>query len=291
MRQDYTLMTDSDSDLLFSIADEKQIPVVRMPYTLNGKEYMDDNGRSGSEKGFFDAMRAGAVPVTSLLPTEEYLEHFEPILKERDLLFLAFSSQLSATIQNVYAAQKILLDKYPGRKFIVVDTLSICGPQTLLVLAAHALYEQGADIEAVAKWTMDNRLRAHAWFTVEDLKYLKRGGRISAMSATFGTMLDIKPLLNLSREGKISPADKVQGRKKALRAIVDKTAEFITEPEGQTALILHGDVPEEAGRLGEMLKQKIPALGGVRIQMLGNVIGSHCGPGTLTVCFMGKERA
>jgi len=290
MRQDYTLMTDSDSDLLFSIADEKQIPVVRMPYMLDGKEYLDDNGRSGSEKAFYDAMRGGAVPVTSLLPTEVYLEYFEPVLKERDLLFIAFSSQLSATIQHVYEAQKILLEKYPERKFIVVDTLSICGPQTLLILAAHAMYEQGADMETVARWLMDNRLRAHAWFTVDDLKYLKRGGRISAVSATFGTVLDIKPILCLNREGKLTPADKVQGRKKAMRALADKAAELITEPETQSVLILHGDIQEDAVRLGEMIKQKVPALGGVRIQMLGNVIGSHCGPGTLAVCFMGKER-
>jgi DegV family protein with EDD domain len=291
MRQDYTLMTDSDSDLLFSIADEKQIQVVRMPYMLNGKEYLDDNGRAGSEKSFYDAMRAGAVPVTSLLPTEVYLEYFEPVLKERDLLFIAFSSQLSATIQHVYEAQKQLLQKYPERKLIVVDTLSVCGPQTLLVLAAQAMREEGTDIDTVAQWVLDNRLRAHAWFTVEDLKYLKRGGRISAVSATFGTVLDIKPILCLNKEGKLSSADKVQGRKKALRALADKMAEIILEPEKQTVLVMHADATEEAERLGELIKQKIPTLAGIRYQMLGNVIGTHCGPGTLTVCFMGKERA
>lgn len=290
MEQSYVFMTDSDSDLLYSIADEKHIPVVRMPYAIDGKEYLDDNGRSGVEKQFFARMREGAMPVTSLLSTEVYLEYFEPVLKEKDLLFVAFSSQMSATINNVMEAREQLLKKYPERKFTVVDTLSISGPQTLLILGAHELYEQGKSMEEVEKWLLDNRLRAQAWLTVDDLKYLRRGGRISSTSAVFGTMLDIKPIIVMGKGGKMDPAEKVQGRKKALRTIVERTAENIENPEEQTLLILQADVPEEAERLAEMLRQRIPTLKGIRIQMVGPVIGAHCGPGTLASVFMGKER-
>lgn len=290
MEQSYVFMTDSDSDLLFSIADEKKIPVVRMPYTLDGKEYLDDNGRSGIEKEFFRRMREGATPNTSLLPTEVYLEYFEPILKEKDLLFIAFSSQMSATIQNVMEAREQLLKKYPERKFIVVDTLSISGPQTLLILGAHELYEQGKSMEEVEAWVLANRMRAHAWLTVDDLKYLRRGGRISSTSAIFGSMLDIKPIIVMGKGGKMDPAEKVQGRKKALRTIVERTAENIEHPEDQTLIILQGDVPEEAEKLAEMMRQRIPTLKGIRIQIIGPVIGAHCGPGTLASVFMGKER-
>ena len=291
MEQSYVFMTDSDSDLLYSIADEKNIPVVKMPYTLDGKEYYDDNGRAGIEQGFFRRMREGANPATSLLPTEAYLEYFEPILKEKDLLFIAFSSQMSSTINNIYEAREILLGKYPDRKFIVVDTLSISGPQTLLILGAHALYEQGKSMEEVEQWVRDNRMRAHAWLTVGDLKYLARGGRISSTSALFGSVLDIKPIICMGRGGKLDPAEKVQGRKKALRTIVERTAEYIEHPEEQTVIILQGDVPDEAEKLSELLKARIPAIKEIRIQIIGPVIGAHCGPGTLACCFMGKERS
>ncbi len=290
MEMNYVFMTDSDSDLLFSIADEKHIPVVRMPYTLDGKEYLDDNGRSGVETEFFRKMREGANPNTSLLPTEVYLEYFEPVLKEKDLLFVAFSSQMSSTINNIYEAREILLGKYPERKFTVVDTLSISGPQSLLILGAHALYEQGKSMEEVEKWLLDNRLRAHAWLTVGDLKYLARGGRISSTSALFGSVLDIKPIICMGKGGKLDPVEKVQGRKKALRTIVERTAENIEHPEDQTIILLQGDVPEEAERLAEMLKARIPEIKEIRIQIIGPVIGAHCGPGTLACCFMGKER-
>ena len=290
MKPNYVFMTDSDSDLLYSIADEKNIPVVRMPYTLDGKEYMDDNGRAGIEKAFFDRMREGATPNTSLLPTEAYLEYFEPVLKESDLLFVAFSSQMSSTINNIFEAREQLLKKYPDRKFTVVDTLSISAPMTLLVLGAHELYEQGKPMEEVEQWILDNRMRAHAWLTVGDLKYLARGGRISSTSAFFGSMLDIKPIICMGKGGKLDPAEKVQGRKKAIRTIVDRTIENIEHPEDQTIIIMQADVPDEADKLAEMLRQHIPQIKDIRIQMVGPVIGAHCGPGTLACCFMGKER-
>lgn len=198
--QPYVFMTDSDSDLPFGYVDELDLTMVYMPYMVDGKEYLDDLGRSGKQKEYFQSMREGAAPVTSLLPTAAYLEYFEPCFeKGLDILFVAFSSKLSATIQNVYAARDELLAKYPQRKMIVVDTLSISAPQTILILKSHELYRQGKSMEEVAAWLEENKLRAQAWFTVDDLKYLRRGGRISAVAATVGTMLDLKPIITKPR--------------------------------------------------------------------------------------------
>lgn len=290
MRTDYILMSDSDSDLFHELAKEMNMPIVKMPYTLDNEEYYDDNGASGAEKKLFDRMRNGAKPFTSLLPTAAYLEYFEPILKKSDLLFLAFSSQMSATFQNILEAQKELKEKYPERKFMVVDTLAISGPQSLLLIGANKLYKEGKSMEEVARWVMDNRLKSHAWFTVGDLTYLRRGGRISATSAIMGTMLDIKPILVISKAGKLEAYSKVQGRKKAMKVLVEKTVENIGESKGKSVIILHGDVREEAEMLKNQLKNQLPDLGEIRIQMIGPVIGAHAGPGTLVICFIGKER-
>ena len=287
---EYILMTDSDSDLPHEIAENLNIPVVRMPFTLDGEEHLDDNGASGLEKTLFDRMRAGSKPFTSLLPTAVYIDYFEPVLKERDLLFLAFSSQMSATFENVLEAQRELAQKYPKRRLVVVDTMSISAPQQLLVLGAHDLYQKGAPLDEVEKWVNDNKLKAQAWFTVGDLTYLRRGGRISPTSAIMGTMLDIKPILTLTKAGKLEAHSKVQGRKKALKTIVDRTAENIGSPEGKTVIILHGDILDEADMLKNQIKQRLPGLSDIRIQMIGPVIGSHAGPGTLAACFIGNER-
>lgn len=286
---DYVFMTDSDSDLPFSLKEELNIPVVAMPYALGGKEYFDDLGQSLDHRSYFEAMRQGAQPVTSALNEETYLETFEPILKEKDLLFLAFSSQLSCTIQAVYAAREALLAKYPQRKFIVVDTLSISAPQTILVLKAYALYRSGKPIEEVAQWVEDNKFRAQAWFTVDDLKYLKRGGRISPAAAAVGTMLDLKPVIIENKEGKLVSVEKLRGRKKAINYIVDKAVENILDPAEACGIILHADASEDAARLKDTLEARIPGLD-VRIEWVGPVIGAHCGPGTLAFCFFGKER-
>ena len=290
MPRDYVLMTDSDSDLPWQYAKEKGIPVVRMPYSLGGQEYFDDNGESGGQPEFYDQMRKGASAVTSLLPTAAYLEYFEPILEKSDLLFIAFSSKMSATFNNVLEAREELLAKYPQRKFVVVDTLSISFPMAILVMRAHELYEKGASIEEVEAWLLENRTRSQVFVTVDDLVYLRRGGRISSTSAVVGSMLNIKPILVLTKSGKLEAFGKVQGHKKALKAMVDNVAQNIEDPENQEIFIIHGDARDSADLLKQMLLQKVPQAQKVTIQMIGPVIGAHAGPGTLAICFMGKER-
>ena len=289
--QNYILMTDSDSDLPYALKVQYDIPVVYMPYTLEGKEYFDDLGQTLDHKSFFDKMRQGAHPTTSALNETVYEEYFEPILAQgKDILFLAFSSQLSATINAIRAARETLLEKYPERTFILVDTLSISGPQTLLVLKAHEMYRAGESMEAVAKWVEDNKLRAQAFFTVDDLKYLQRGGRVSATAAVLGTMLDLKPILTETREGKLAAAAKVRGRKKALGFLVEKAAECIDNPAESIALVLHADALADAEKVKAQINEKLPDLV-IRIENVGPVIGTHAGPGTVAFCFIGKERA
>jgi len=284
-------MTDSNSDIPYFIVDKHQIPVVFMPYTLDGVECFADLGRDPSiGKAFYDKMRAGALPITSLLPTPVYIDYFEPILKEQDLLFIAFSSQLSNTILNIYEAREELLKKYPERKFRVVDTMSISAAETLLVLRAHEMYAAGKTMDEIGDWVEENRFRAHAIITVDDLKYLKRGGRISGTAAALGTMLDLRPVLAIGKNGKIVPSEKVQGRKKALRVLADRTAELIENPEDQTLIIINADAQEDAERLQDLIKAKVPGIRDILIIPVGPVIGTHCGPGTVASCFLGKER-
>ena len=235
----YAFFTDSDSDLPFRFVDELELNMVYMPYMVDGKEYFDDLGRNGREKEFFDAMRKGAAPVTSLLPTAAYEEYFEPVFAAgRDILFVAFSSQLSGTIQNIYAAREELLQRYPERRMIVVDTLSISLPQSILVLKAHELYRQGKTMDEVAAWLEENKSRSQAFFTVDDLTYLRRGGRISAVAATVGTMLDLKPIITEGRNGKLLSTEKVNHssydwRNRLVAKLVEETeppTEAPTEP-------------------------------------------------------------
>ena len=273
MDQTYVFMTDSDSDLPFHLKEQYDIPVVYMPYALDGKEYFDDLGQMLDHKSYYDMMRNGATPVTSALNEAAYLEYFEPVLKEKDLLFVAFSSKLSCTLQAVYSAREKLLEQYPERKFIVVDTLRISGPMTLLVLKAHEMYRAGKSIEEVASWLEENKLRAQAYFIVDDLKYLKRGGRISATAATVGTMLDLKPIISEAPDGTLTSNDKIRGRKKAINFIVDKMLESAPDPEESPIIVLNADSIEDAERTKSLVEQKLPGAN-VLIENVGPVIGA-----------------
>ena len=289
MEMNYVFITDSDSDLPYHLKEEYGIPVVYMPYALNGKEYFDDLGQTLDHKSYYDAMRNGANPVTSALNGASYLEYFEPILQSgKDVLFVAFSSKLSCTLQAAGAAREELLKKYPDRKITIVDTLRISGPMTLLVLKAHELYRAGKPMEEVAAWLEANKLRAQAFFTVDDLKYLKRGGRISSAAAVVGTMLDLKPVIIEAADGTLQAGEKIRGRKKAIAYLVDAMLKAEPDPEESPFLVLHADAPEDAERLKALVEQKLPGAR-VLIEHVGPVIGAHAGPGTLALCFIGKE--
>ena len=288
--QNYVFMTDSDSDLPLELKQQYDIPVVYMPYSLDGKEYFDDLGQSLNHKSFYDKMRAGSQPTTSALNETVYMEYFEPILSSgRDLLFAAFSSQLSATIQAIYAAREELLKQYPERKFIVVDTLSISAPQTILVLKAHEMYRAGKPMEEVARWLEDNKLKLCHWFTVDDLFFLKRGGRVSAATAVLGTMMRIKPVMHVDDQGRLINVAKARGRKASLDALVDHMEQTAFTPENQTIYISHGDCIEDAEYVADQCRKRLHVKD-VLIHYVDPVIGAHSGPGTVALFFLGSKR-
>ena len=289
MEMNYVFMTDSDSDLPFHLKEKYGIPVVYMPYALNGKEYFDDLGQTLDHKSYYDAMRSGANPVTSALNEEAYLEYFGPVLESgKDVLFVAFSSKLSCTLQAANAAREELLQKYPDRRITIVDTLRISGPMTLLVLKAHEMYRAGKSMDEVSAWLEANKLRAQAYFTVDDLKYLKRGGRISGAAAVVGTMLDLKPIIQEAADGSLQACEKIRGRKKALAYIVDAMMKAEPDPAESPVIVLNADAREDAERVKASVEQKLPGAK-VLIENIGPVIGAHAGPGTIALCFIGKE--
>lgn len=217
----YIIMTDSHTDLPYALIDEWKLPLVTMPYSLDGKEYWADMGRNDDYLKLFAALRSGAQATTSQLPQSAYAEYLEPQLAAgSDILFIAFSSMLSRTMDNLRAAADELRRRYPERRIEIFDTLSISMAEGLLVKHAVKMRADGASMDETLGWLRQNYIRAHGAFIVDDLIYLRRGGRLSGSAAFFGTMLDIKPLLVISREGRIAPRDKVKGHRRALRRLV-----------------------------------------------------------------------
>lgn len=287
----YIFMTDSNTDLPYELQQKYDIPLVYMPYIISGVEHFSQLDKPGYLDDFYKRMRAGEVSVTASLDTLSYIDYFEPYLKDgKDILFLAFSAQLSSTINNIYEARKSLLKKYSGRRFEVIDTYSISVPETILVLRAHDMYRNGASMDEIIKWIEENRLKAQVYFLVDDLIYFKRGGRVSGLAAFMGTLLSLKPILTLTKAGKLEVIDKAKGKKKALHTLLSLVENNIEDVANQEIMILHADCLEDANALSLEIKKMIPEANNIRIVAIGPVIGSHAGPGTLGVAFFGKER-
>lgn len=286
----YVIMTDSHTDLPYSLVDEWNLPIVLMPYSLNGEEHLADMGRNKDYLKIFAALKDGVSATTSQLPMHAYIEYMEPYVKAgSDVLFISFSSQLSKTIDNLRAAAGELIEQYPGRRIEIFDTLSMSMAHGLLVKHAVSMRAKGADMDEVLDWLRENYLRVHGAFVVDDLNHLRRGGRVSSSAAFFGTILDIKPFLVISKEGKIVPCDKVKGHRRGLRRLVQYVQDNITDPENSTVAIMHSESLEDADMLESMLRAAMP-IGEIVKLPVGSVIGVHVGPGLIAVCFMGRPR-
>ena len=285
----YQLFTDSNSELPLELIKEYDIPYVPMPYTLEGNEYFYDLGEKTDFKDFFQKVRNGAIPSTSTYPPHYYEELFRPYLENgKDILFLAFSSELSAAYSFLSTAVAALKEEFPNRVIRTVNTLRISAPMAVIVIEALDMYNDGKELEEVALWVENNYKRSHGYFTVDDLNHLKRGGRISPAVAMVGTMMKVKPILAIDNDGKIISLEKAKGRKKAINRIVELTMENAQNPEDHTLIIVHADCEDEALKLKAMIEEKVK-FKKVYLQYIGPVIGSHCGPNTLAACFMGKE--
>ena len=288
---EFVLMTDSSADLSQEMVQELGVTVLPLSFTIQGKVYRNyPDNREMDLPLFYDMLRAGELATTSAVNVAEYTQAVEPILQEKkDVLILAFSSGLSSTYQASVLAAEELREKYPDRKIYTVDTLCASLGQGLLVYLAAQEQRKGKSIEEVRDWAEETKLNLCHQFTVDDLHFLKRGGRISATTAVVGSMLQIKPVLHVDNEGHLINIGKARGRQASLKALVDKMEKTVTEEGRKTVFISHGDCRKDAVTVADMVRERFGTQD-IRINYVGPVIGAHSGPGTLALFYLGTER-
>lgn len=288
---DYTIITDSSCDLPDSLVKELELEVLPLAFIMDGKTYRNyPDNREMSPKDFYNKEREGVMATTNAVNVGEASDAIESVLKQgRDVLVLAFSSGLSTTCNSFQIAAGDLAEQYPDRKVYVVDTLCASLGQGMFVYQAAKLRQAGKSMEEVRDWAEQNKLRQCHWFTVNDLFFLKKGGRVSAATAVVGTMLQIKPVLHVDNEGHLINVAKARGRKASLTALVDKVGELAEDPASQTMFISNSDCAEEAQYVADQIKAKY-GTEEIIINSIGPVIGAHTGPGCVALFFMGKHR-
>lgn len=289
---DYIITTDTSCDFPLDYVQQHQLPLVTLFYSIDGVQGSNGCPTDEELKAFYDKMRAGAETKTQQASFEESTQLFREVLSQgKDLLHIAFSSGLSGTANTMRIAAESLKEEFPDRKIIVVDSLCASLGQGLLVDYALRLQQEGKTIGEVEQWLEENIQHLCHLFTVDDLKYLQRGGRISKTTALLGTMIGIKPVLHVDTEGKLVPLSKVRGRKQSIQALVDKMEENIGSYRGQKQRIFisHGDCVEDANYLAKLVQERF-GYDEFLINNVGATIGAHSGPGTLALFFLGEIR-
>ena len=285
---DYKIITDSGCDLPKEMLSTLDLQTVPLFVNFQGKA-LEDSVDEGI-KDIYAGLRDGEAATTSAVNPDRWMAKMEGVLAEgQDVLVIAFSSGLSTTYQSAVIAAGELKEKYPDRKILVVDSLAASLGQGLLIWYACKMKDAGLSVEELAAWVEENKLHLCHWFTVDDLMYLKRGGRVSAATALVGTMLQIKPVLHVDDEGHLINVAKARGRKASIQALADKAIQLGANYDNSTMFICHGDCIEDAQYLAGLLKEKC-GVQEVFIGYTGAVIGSHSGPGTLALFFMGEHR-
>lgn len=291
MEQTYAILTDSAADLSADLVERLNLVVLPLSVTLEGKEYLNyPDERDITAKYLYERLRAGAMATTAALNVDTFEREMETYLKAgKDVLYLSFSSGLSATYNASCIAAEELREKYPEQKILIVDTLCASSGQGLLCCLTAKQREAGATIEEAAKYAEETKHHLAHWFTVDDLHFLKRGGRVSAATAILGTALGIKPLLHTDDAGHLVSVDKARGRKRVISAMVDRMGKTAIRPQEQTIFISHGDCEEDAQFLAKLVQERLHPKQ-IVIQVIGPVIGAHSGPGTLALFFLATER-
>lgn len=286
---EYIIFTDSSCDLSEEMIAQRGICSVPLSFRFNDdeKEYTDNKIPI---KEFYDQMRRGSIAKTSAANVEAFVMGFENILKqEKDILYIGFSSGLSTTFNSARIAAQKLKNMYPKRRILLVDTLAASAGIALLVDMVIEKKNSGATIDQAAEYAEKMKLKICHWFTVDDLVYLKRGGRISEAVALVGNMLGIKPILHVDNNGHLINTEKVRGRKTSLLALAEKYGELYDDEANKILYISHADCPYEANELSKIIRQQY----GAEIRLItnvGTVIGAHSGPGTIAIFFVGKHR-
>lgn len=291
---EYKITCCSTADMPAAYFEERKIPYVCFHYRMDGVEYPDDLGKTMPFAEFYDRISKGAEPTTAQVNAQQYMDFFEPILKEgKDILHFTLSGGISGSVNSANIAKTQLEEKYPDRKVIVIDSLAASSGFGMLVDAALDKQEEGLSLEENAAWAEENKNRLHHWFFSTDLTSFIRGGRISKVSGFVGQALNICPLMNVNSEGKLIPRNKYRGKKQVIREMVKRM-----EKHAQGGLSYNGKCfmscsacEEDARKVADIIEEKFPNLNGkVVINSIGTVIGSHTGPGTVALFFWGDER-
>ena len=284
---EFVIMTDSSSDLPLAVAESLGVRVIPLEVNMEGDIKLNDEI---DIKEFYAYLRAKHGATTSAINLDRFTVEFEKVVSEgKDVLYIGFSSGLSATYMASKNAAEEVMEANPDRKVIAIDSLCASLGQGLLVKLAVDKKNSGATIEEVAEYVEGIKPNLVHWFTVEDLFFLKRGGRVSATTAVVGTMLQIKPILHVSDEGKLVSMDKIRGRQGSIKALFDKMRETAIEPSKQTVYISHGDCYDDAKKLADMISEEL-GVTDILISEIGPVIGAHSGPGTVALFYLGTQR-
>lgn len=287
---EFVITTDNNADLPKAYYGEHQVGVISLTYTLEGKTYDMESALPDAE--FYSRMRSGSMPTTAAVNPEDAKALFLPFLKDgKNVLHIAFSSGLSGSFNSARIAAEELNEEFPDNRVVVVDSLCASLGQGLLVYKAVELRDAGKSMDEIALWLEEHKLNLCHMFTVDDLNHLYRGGRVSKMTAVFGTMANIKPVLHVDDEGHLINIDKVRGRKKSLAELVRKMEEKIGSYRNKNDVffISHGDCIEDAQYVEKLVKEKF-GIERCLINYVGATIGAHSGPGTVALFFLGDVR-
>lgn len=288
----FEIVTDSSSNLLEDMIDDFGLHILPLTFMIDGEQYQSYlKGERTDLRQFYTMMREGKVITTSLPNLADSEKLFRKLLEDgQDILYLGFSSGLSGTYEAIDLLLKDLKAEFPDRTIRSVETLAASGGEGLLVYYAVQKKREGLGIDEIADWVKENRLHLAHWFTVDDLMFLFRGGRVSKTSAWAGTMLNIKPVMHVDDEGHLIPMEKVRGRKKSLNALVDHMRKSAIEPiSEQVVFITHGDCIEDAEYVAGKVREEF-GVSDVYINYVDPVIGAHSGPGTMALFFLADKR-
>ena len=287
----YRIVTDATADLSKEFVEKLSLTVIPMECSLNGEMFQfAPTDTAMNPKTFYERMREGAETATSQINVFTYISAFEPILSAgEDILYIAFSSALTGSQQSARIAIDELLLKYPACKINMVDSLCASLGEGLLVYTAAQKREEGMKLAELTTWLEDNKLHLCQWFTVEDLQYLARGGRLSTTSAILGTALRIKPVLHVNNNGQLIALTKVQGRKKALKSLVEEMKKTYRTDLSNTVFLSHADCADDAAYVCALIKEQL-GVDVLLVNYISPIIGAHSGPGTVALFHFGTNR-
>ncbi|SDQ05690.1 DegV family protein [Carnobacterium viridans] len=287
---DYKIIADSCCDLPLEFIKNNDIEIINLMINMDGKDYLDDMGETFDRNAFFEALKNGARATSSQVNIGTFLEVFKKYVEiGQPVLFLGLSSALSGSYNNAVTAVEMLKEEYDQVNITIVDSKAACLGEGLLVYEAVNRKKEGQSLEEVVDWLEEYKMKLHSWVTVDDIRHLERSGRISSVSATLGSVLNVKPIIVMNEKGGLVPSAKVRGRKKSLHYLINKTVEGMVDPENQTIFIGHVGVPEEAEWIKKEIESKIKVKD-VQIYPYGPTIAAHTGFGSVALFSFGNVR-